>query len=315
MGKMDPSFTMKVENTAGFDFNLLRALAVLIEESSVTRAADRLGVSQPAMSRTLGRLRESLGDNLLMRTGRGMRLTPRGEAIRGPVRRLMADVQALIHTEPLFEPATAEARFVLAVDPCAQCTIVPEIVSAVAGIAPGVDLRVKHLSSTVDATLLCGEADLVIGPSNASDDGELRRRNLIEDTFVCMVRRNHPGIDRLGRLPGLADHRRARVASAGWWGGMVETALHENGHAGRVRVVLPDLMAAPFILASTDLVLVLPKSVGQQLVRMHDVVLVEPPCDMPTYRLAAFWHAEQQQDPGHRWFRRLIADTVATASA
>jgi DNA-binding transcriptional LysR family regulator len=311
MSKIEPSFTeLRVEDTGGFDFNLLRSLAVLLEESSVTRAADRLNVSQPAMSRTLGRLRAFLGDKLLERTGRGMELTPRAEAIRTPVRRLVADVQMLVHTEPLYQPSLAEDRFVLAVDPSALVTLVPEIVRAVGVVAPGVELRVQTLVGTVETALLCGDVDLVIGPTQAAEDGALRRRNLVEDSYVCLVRRRHPALDAGGRLADLREVKRARVASAGAWGGEVEAALCDAGQAGRVRMVLPDLLAVPQVIARTDLVLVLPRGVAQSLARADDLLLVEPPCVLPPFRLAAFWRSEQQANLGHRWLRRLVAEAA-----
>lgn len=309
MGRMDPAYrAMRVEDTAGFDLNLLRALAVLIEETSVTRAADRLGVSQPAMSRTLGRLRTALGDSLLVRTGRGMRLTARAEAMRQPLLRLMGDVQALILTEPMFEPSTAAIRLTIAVDPCAQASLIPEVMSKLGEDAPGIELRIVPLPVYPAAALEAGDVDLVIAPSTSSDHGDLRRRVLFEEGFSCMLRRGHPALDDNGCLSSFAGIERATLASAGAWGAIVEEALHPGGELRSVRLVLPELAAAPFVVANSDVVVVLPTRLAEKLEQLCDVQLVEPPTSIESFRLAAFWHGKHQNEPAHRWFRRMLVE-------
>ncbi|HET7503106.1 MAG TPA: LysR family transcriptional regulator, partial [Kofleriaceae bacterium] len=177
---------------AGVDLNLLTALDVLLDEQNVTRAAKRLGVSQPAVSHNLRRLRELLGDPLLVRTPRGMQATPRAHELRPAVRAALEAAEAVLQAAPRFDPAHAERRFVLGMADQAAFQLLPPLLARLAAEAPGITLQLRPPPLELSAALAEGEIELVIGVFGDAPSG-IRSEALWEERFACVVRRGGPG--------------------------------------------------------------------------------------------------------------------------
>ena len=293
----------------GLDLNLLVVLAVLLHEGSVTRAAERLGRTQSAVSHALDRLREALGDPLFVRAGRDLTPTPRAEGLRAPVAAATADLRALFRETPRFDPATSPRHFTLTASDYLQVVLIPPLVSRLRQSAPASTLTVRGPKAQVCERLARGEYDFSLSVA-LEDSGSLFSQKLFDDRFVCLLAEGHPalrhGLDRSTflRLP------HALVSPLGGGSGYVDRELAREGQSRHVAVVLPDFMVAPRVLAGTDLVLTLPERVASLFVGTG-VVAVEPPLPLPPLAGHLVWHERLANDPGALWLRGLLGEVAA----
>jgi LysR family transcriptional regulator, transcriptional activator of nodD3 and syrA len=293
-------------NLAAIDLNLLVALDALLREESVTGAGRRIGLSQPATSHALARLRDLLDDELLVRDGRGMRKTELGRQLAPTVRRLLGEIEGALTARRRFDPATSQRAFRVAANDHAGAVLLPALFAAVRRAAPGVQVDVMpQQGAPDDGELARGALDAVIGtfPSIAAP---LRARVLFRERFACVVRREHPAAGRLtlGRYLAL-DH--LVVASPGYGPGVVDVALEARGRARRVAMRVPHFLLAPAIVARTDLVLTLPRRVldAADAARLR---VSRPPLALDDFAVQLVWHPRADRDAGAAWLRdQLVA--------
>jgi len=284
------------------DLNLLRVLDVVLDERSTTRAAQRLGRSQPAVSHALARLREALGDELLVREGRGMVPTPRAEAMREPLRRSLQALGDAVRTRGGFDPVTSRRRFVLA-SPGLLAAIVPSILAGCAD-APGVSVElVAHRG--VGALEM---ADLVLDLLPDEAPGVVAR-GLGRLHQAVVVRRGHPFAD-APTLDAYVAFPHVLVRTEDGRASLVERALAALGRRRTVGLAVDSMLLAPHVVAGTDMLFTGPREVLATLEHTLDLVLVEPPLPMPEVRVAAMWRARDAGDPGHRWFRERVVEVL-----
>jgi DNA-binding transcriptional LysR family regulator len=285
------------------DLNLLLVLHVLLEEGSVTRAAARLGRTQPAISRSLGRLRDLLGDPLLVREGAGLVRTARAEALEEPVRKVLLDVLGQVLVDDPFTPATAVRTFSIASSDYAERVFLPSALARVASEAPGVSLRLELAGRPVDAV---ADHDLLLAPISDAPDS-VRSRPVLEDGFVCLVRRDHPRVTGAMDLDTYVDLPHLLVAPRGRPGSVVDAALAARGLARRIAVQLRSFLVAPVLVATSDMVWTVPRHLARVVAREHALRQIEPPLPLPTFTIRLAWHERWHHDPGHAWLRALIA--------
>lgn len=293
---------MRETNLRSLDLNLLVALDALLRERHVTRAAERAAMSQPAMSRALGRLREVFGDPLLVRAGRELVPTPRAEALAGQLARVLDDIRGLIATEP-FDPARFDGAFrVLTVD-YASLTVLPVLLRRALAEAPAMRLEVTHAGNDASEQLQRGDTDLVIGVVADAPAG-IYRRALLEDGFSCVMRPGHPLAAQTLDVDAFLAQRHALISTPGRARSPVDRVLAELGHPARqVTLRVPHFMAATAIIAATDLILTLPSRIASHMARHGDVIVREPPLALPRFTLNLLWHERSHRDPAHRWLR------------
>ena len=297
---------MQKIDDAGIDANLLPVLAALLHERSVSRAAERLGRTQPAISHALARLRTQLGDPLLVRVGSGMTLTPRAEALREPLQRMLAELAALVRPPAPFDPATATRRFTLISTDYISALVLPRVLPGLHRAAPGVDLVIRPATRAVFAELGEGGADLGFVVRVQAESG-IRVRKLYVDRFVCVVREGHPAL-RKG-LDGAAflKYPHGLVAPLGTSGSFVDDALAEQGLGPRrVAVVVPHFALAPAVVAETDLILTLPERIAGQLAVGHRLRVVPLPLRIAAFDVQVAWHDRVHHDPAVAWLRGQI---------
>jgi DNA-binding transcriptional LysR family regulator len=291
-------------NWGAFDLNLLIVFDAVMQERSVTRAGQRIGLSQPAMSHALGRLRHMLKDELFIRAPEGMVPTPRAEALAQPLRSALSEMQLAL--EPAaFDPAAADRRFVLAVNNYAAVVLAPPLVTAASAAAPLVRLDLRP-SGTLDilARLDRGDLDLAVG--SIENPGErFSVAPLLEDPFVMVMRRGHPAARRKLSAKAFADLPHLEISSSGEDTGFIDTWLAERGLARRIALRTPYLSAAP-ILVQSDMVATLSQRIAQEFVRSHPLEVREPPYESPRVRTAMLWHRRLDRHPAHRWLRSVI---------
>jgi DNA-binding transcriptional LysR family regulator len=294
------------ERLAALDLNLLLALSVLLEEGSVTAAARRLGLTQSAVSHKLARLREQLGDELLVRGARGTEPTLRARALRQPLAEAIDALERALGQGPSFDPARARRSFVVASTGYCEFVTLPPIMRLLRREAPGVELIIRQLSSQPERLVSAGEVDLAIATLTDDAPGVIRRK-LFSDRFVCLVREGHPDLRRGALdLPAYLRLPHALVAPRGHRRGRVDTALERKGLRRQVVLFVPDFFAVARVIAETDLVLTIPARIAQALQSMLSLRLVPPPLDLPPFDTHLAWHERHQHDPAHLWLRRTV---------
>lgn len=297
------------------DLNLLVALRALLEERHVTRAARRVGLSQPAMSHALARLRGLLDDPLLVRTSKGMQPSARASGIVRPLARALEDVERALAAPKAFDPTTSTQTFRIATNDYIELVVLPRLLATLSREAPGVDVRVASLGSRAFEHLGEGRSDIAIGVVGAMGEPipprGIRSRRLLTDDFVCVVREGHPRLKKRLSLDDFVSLSHALVAPRGKSGSVVDTALAKLGKTRRVAVEVPHFLVAPHIVRETDLILTLARRVARALAPLLGLRQLAPPLELPGFSMAMVWHERQHNDPAHVWLRAVVASAAA----
>lgn len=304
---------MRLARLRSIDVNLLVALDALLDERSVTRAAERMGVSQSAMSRTLARLRELVGDPLLVRNVNEMERTPVAEDLCGPLREALGHLDALVTEREAFDPASSTRSFRLELTDHVAVALLPTLLPRLRSRAPGVDLEVAPPEGEPEARLIERRTELFIG-GVVHDVPGLFRQALFDEELVCVVRHDHPArkdlhvIERYAALDHLMISPRGTSRE-----GMVDRALAAHDLRRRVVLRLPQFLVAPLVVASTDLVATIPRRVAEGLARDGRLAIVVPPLPLAKFTVHQVWHERHHNDLGHRWLRQLVAEAMRDA--
>lgn len=287
------------------DFNLLVAFDALFDELSVSRAAERLALTQPTVSGMLNRLRDQFGDPLFVRTQRGMLPTPRAEALAAPVKSLLEDAKELV--EPAsFDPATADMTFSIAVNDYMQYVLVIPLIEALRKEAPKIRVAIlPMIIAGLPTKLLRGEVDLAITIPEFSDPG-LPSRRLYQDRYIGIVRKQHPLKGSRPSLREFCRHDHLLVSpTGGSFTGPADEALGRLGLTRNVAFSLPSFHVLLDVVHAVDFVALVPEHMLQG--RMREFRTFKPPIDMPAIDVIACWHSRVARHPGHRWLRELLA--------
>jgi DNA-binding transcriptional LysR family regulator len=297
-------------NLRTFDLNLLLVFDAILRERSVMRAARALGLSQPALSHALNRLRYLVKDQLFVRTPAGMIPTPRAEQLALPVRKALNDLQIALETET-FSPSTADRQFVIAVNNYAAVVLAAPIVAACRALAPHIRLSLRP-SGTLDLLELLerGELDLVISTRESSAE-RFVSQPLIEDRYVAVLRRGHPALRRKMTLSAFANLPHLVISSSGDDISFVNTALIARGLSRSIALETPYLSAGA-VLVQSNLVAVLGRQIAQEFRRAYPIEIRELPFDAPKLRSMMLWHRRFDDQPAHRWLRETLIATADT---
>lgn len=297
------------------DLNLLTALDALLEEGSVTGAAQRLHLSSPAMSRTLTRIRRVTGDAILVRTGRAMTPTPYALSIRADVHRLIEEAHAVLSRQADLEPATLDRTFQLRWHDALTELAGPGLLTAVRAEAPGVRLRFLAESAADTDELRRGQIDLETSASEPLLPDVCHER-VTEDRFVVVFRSGHPlaegplTVERYAAAEHVTVSRRGRLQDA------VDEALRESGLRRQVVAAAPTGAAALQFVRRTDLVVTVPALVSGPAVEAFGLVSRALPVAVAPVPMYLAWHRRYDKDPAHAWLRRLaLASLRATVVA
>ncbi len=292
-------------NWRTLDLNLLVVFDAVAQARSVTRAATRLNMSQPAISHALARLRAALQDELFVRTPDGMEPTPFAKRLAGPVRAALQGLSAVLEGAAEFDPATAGRSFVIALDNRAALVLAAPIAAAVAAEAPGVSLDLRP-SGTMDLVqrLDHSELDLALGGFAASNErfADLR---LFEDGFAALVRRGHPATRTELSLAALGDYPHLVLSSTGEKTDFLDAELARHGLARHVALRAP-LLAATAVLTQSDMITVLGERTAQAFALIAPLEVIRLPFASPQVVTAMLWHRRLDDVPAHRWLRSLV---------
>lgn len=293
------------------DLNLLLVLDALLRERNVTRAAKRLGRTQPTVSGALARLREALDDPLFVRTGAGMTPTNRAAELGEAVARALAEIRGAFERAGDFDPKSSSRRFAIEVSEEAGAIVVPGLLRAVREAAPSVRVAALRFEGhEASPGLRNGDVDLSIGivrgvaPPFEHADAPL-------GPFVLVGRRDHP---LLAKRPSLAAYTKAShvlVSPRGRAVGGVDLALRERGLARHDVTIVPSLGTALMTIAQTDALLATSEAVARAIASWADVTIAPMPFSMPDLALNVVWHSRVTRDPGHAWLRERVMEAIA----
>lgn len=294
------------------NLNSLVALDALLSECNVTHAAKRVGITQPAMSQALARLRELFDDPLLVRTGRGLVRTPRGDAMLGPLSEALLAVERAVQLGMGFEPKTSSRVFRIAMTDLHLTMILPGLLRIVEESAPEVRVQAEPMSTTGLANKISsGEIDLAIGFLLRSTAG-LRAEKILEDDFVCLVRRGHPLARRKRiELRDYAKHRHLANTPVGFVPRNLSSTPMGTGSVTRIRASLPYLLALPSVVRSTNLVATVPRRLLAIPLDLDGIATVEAPTELPPVEHSMWWHPRFDRDPAHLWLRDQVRKQIA----
>ena len=296
---------------ASLDLNLLKVLDALLKEGSVTRAGVRLGLSQPAASRALARLRKLLGDPLLVRTPQGQELTPRALSLAEPLERLLVEVRQIV-APVRFEPWTLVGRFTVASMDHLTTLVVPGLSARLQELAPNVDVAVLPARGDNVDLVTRGDADVAIGRFDVDAlPANMHSKQLYDERLVCVIRRDHPIRQAPWNLPAFLSLAHVVTTITGDGPGLVDTALASMGHSRRIALRLPQFLTAPLVVAQGDMVAVIPERLALYLSRQLPLALLELPFALAPFPLSMIWHARTHRDPRSAWLRQQLMAVVA----
>lgn len=297
------------------DLSLLVALEALIDARNVTRAAERLGLTQSAMSHRLKRLRALLGDPILVPGRGGLVPTPRAEQIAVPVRRGLDELRTAVRSDRGFDPKTSTRTFVVVSADFAEFSILPRVLAYCTEHAPLTCAEMREPWPGMLDALERGEVDLLVGPNTPALPG-LVRKQIASEPLMCAVRRGNPHVKRKLDLDTYVDLRHLVIAPTGANAvGIVDAALTKKNLTRVVAMRIPHFIGAPFIVASSDLVVTAPASLLRHAATFLPLTLYPPPLALERSRSSMTWHQRMHDDPGNRWLRELTARCTADAIA
>ncbi len=289
------------------NMNLLLALEALLTEGSVTRAAKRVHVTQSAMSHNLAALRELLDDPRLIRGRTGMEMTPRAQALVAPLQLGLRQLQRVLCEEVAFDPATSTRSYTLAMGDFVAVLLMPPLVQRLRAAAPGLRIDVTPIDRRRNLDLLeSGEQDLAVGVNFEAGSGLVIER-LVGQRFVSIVRGGHPDIQGSLSLEQYERWPHALIGARASDSAIVDVALRKLGRSRTVALRVPYYLAAPAMVAASDLILTTAQLVAHHFARIYPLQVLAPPVELPPFGIDAAWHERFARDPGHRWLRDEVA--------
>ena len=288
-----------------FDLNLLVVLDALLAERSVSKAAKKLNLSQPAVSAALNRLRAALDDPILVRAGVKMVPTPQAEQLTMPIQEILANIEATLASPIAFDPQTISRKFRIATKDYGAFVFIPELMRRVEINAPSVELEVWDTGLEVGRALQNGDIDLAV-----TDAWELRHCKcteiLFRETFTCLVSQNHPRIKENLALDQYVQEQHALISVRGRVTGNVDVALRKQGLERRVRLTLPHILSAPAVIASTGLIVTMATRIATRMAGEHPLKTFPPPVDLEGFDIAMAWHPRFANDSALQWLQHEI---------
>src|ERR1700761_3148418 len=290
-------------NLRGLDLNLLVPLQALLEERSVTKAAMRVHLSQPSMSRVFERLREAFSDELLLRSGKKYALTPRAASLLEELTLLLPKVESLWQRKP-FSPATATGSLKLAMTDQMTILLFPELLTTLFREAPNVDLQIVSWQESSFRDLAAGQLDLVVSPLTAPFPLVVER--LLRERFVCLVSRSHPHRKKSFSLTEYLAEKHIVLEVQPGQQTLVDRPVSELGKRRKAALRLPFFVPAVEALEKTLLVLTIPERLANRKMDPRKTRLVEAPKEIPPYYQTMSWSDRLNADPLHSWFRDCL---------
>ena len=290
------------------DLNQLVLFQQLMVERRVSKVAENLGLSQPAVSNTLAKLRRQFGDDLFVRTPKGMMPTPFAEQLAEPIGYALGMIHSGLNQHSHFDPVSVRRLVTIAMTDIGEIVFLPELIERLRQAAPGVSLRtVRTTATNLRDDMEASKVDLAIGPLPQLKAGFFQRR-LFRQRYVCLFRQGH-ALDR--KRLSLLDFKAAEhlgIVSAGTGHDQVDELIRRAGVDRSMRPTVPHFVSVGHILRRTDMVATVTERLAQSLVEPFDLRFLPLPIDLPEVAINVFWHAKVHRSPAHQWLRSLVFD-------
>jgi len=311
-------------NLSRVDLNLLVFLDVLLRERNVTKAAEQLGITQPAMSNGLKRLRDLLDDPLLIRTSEGMTPTERAETLQPMVRAILSDIEKAVQPSTPFDPLTSDRTFRVMASDYIEATLLPKVISALQEHAPNIVIDLLTPSDVSFQDIEKGKVDMAINRFNQLPQS-FHQTNLWRDNFACLLNNDHPHVDNFTLDNYLASQhiwvsktnmgvgtgmRPGDTTRLGW----VDEALAQMDVKRNIRVFTRNYMVASELAAQPGLIATLPRRMANVYANDARLAIRTPPFPIVPIEIKMIWSPLLQHNPGHQWLRRLIVDIAREES-
>jgi DNA-binding transcriptional LysR family regulator len=299
------------------DLHQLQVLDVLLREHSLTRAARTLNVTQPALSKTLARLRRYFGDPLFVRVALRMEPTPKALQLQAPIRAILERMRSLRSEHVSFDPRTSHRTFNFCVVDAGLIKLLPPLVDRLLDEAPNVRLTVSQLEAEhLEPWLESGKLDFAMGSFPSLTKG-IRRQSLWVERYVSVARRSHP---RLGTEPTLRafaaeKHVLVSISGSGHAHQLAERALEAAIPPENIICRIPMFIGAAIVAKQTDAVATLPLSVATVLAKDLDLQVITPPVKLPRIDIYQYWHDRLHRDPGNQWIRSIFKSLFSKSAA
>ena len=298
------------------DLNLLRVFDAVMTEQNLTRAASRLAMTQPAVSNAVKRLRDALGDELLIRTAHGVKPTARAESLWPAVRRALADLEEAVAPRS-FELAKAHVTFRMAMADATAGLLLPPLVRVIEKDAPGIDIRMMPLTTREPRPLLLrGDIDLAIGffpgvvaQLQGATETPIRHERLYTSQYVCVMRKDHPLANQELSLDAYCQANHLLVSFSGRARGLVDDALLSLNKERRILLTVNQFFTAGKVVVNSDLIMVLPHHLIEATGMTNALVAKELPFPMPDVHIDMLWHERDARSPGHQWLREQLRNS------
>lgn len=293
-----------------YDLNLLRVFLALMQERSVTRAADRLGITQPALSNSLNRLRDILNDPLFIRERYGMQPTPKAEQLAPVIMEAIAQLDGLVFGQQAFDPMHSEMLVTIAPNSYVEYVLIPAVVARLQALAPGIKLRITPYGNDLAETgVISGTTALVMGRFVDPPDN-LVVQHLMDDSLACVVRADHPDIGDTITKAQYETMKHVNVMPPGKMRAGLFQALDRHGLKREVAVSVTHFLSVPEVIATTDYCTTLPSQICRRLQGDKRLKILPTPVDLGTFPIDMAWHVRYRHDPAHRWLRTMIEEVA-----
>lgn len=296
------------------DIRLLAVFDQIYRTRSVTAAAEALDLGQPAVSVALAKLRHHFGNPLFVRTSNGMEPTPFSEGLVQPVRDVLGALDQVLGYRSEFDPASSRRNFRICMTDITQLVLLPGLWEVLRTAAPGICIETLPMSAEAARLLESGEADLAIGFMPQLEAG-FYQQPLFVQSFVCLAARNHPRIRETLDRAGFEAEDHAVISSSGAAPALLEREIERQGIKRRVALKSPSFLAAAFVVEHTDLLLTVPRRLGEILRGRGEFRIVPVPFPLPDYEVKQHWHERFHHDEGNRWLRRLISQLLSDGAS
>lgn len=304
------------------DLNLLRVFDAVMTEQNLTRAANRLAMTQPAVSNAVKRLRDALGDELLIRTAHGVKPTARAESLWPAVRRALADLEEAVAPRT-FELTNANITFRMAMADATAGLLLPPLVRLIESEAPGIDIRMMPLTTRDPRPMLLrGDIDVAIGffpgvvaQLQGSTETPVRHERLYAGHYVAVMRKEHPLAEQELTLDRYCDANHLLVSFSGRARGLVDDALVSVNRERRTLLTVNQFFTAGKVVAASDLLMVIPYHLIEATGMSNQLIFKELPFKLPEVHIDMLWHERDARSPSHRWLRTQLQGSVAFAKA
>jgi DNA-binding transcriptional LysR family regulator len=291
---------------AKLDLEWLSVFDEVYRTGSVSKAAERLGMAQAAASTALNKLRTHFDDRLFVRTAQGMQPTPRADEMVQSVREALLQIDKARGSRIAFEPATARRNFRICMTDISEVVLLPTLLDHLRREAPGIGIETEIVSTGSARRLEDGEVDLAVGFMPQLEAG-FYQQTLFKQNFVCVVATAHPRIGARLTVKRFAEEAHAVISSSGTGHAIVDKTIARLGIERQVVARLSSFLGVARIVAQTELIVIVPRVLGEVLCTQEPVKLIDPPFALPSYAVKQHWHERFHADAGNVWLRRTMA--------